>query len=66
MKTITIVMKSGVNHSYNDKDYPALYISTEDSIIRIRYVKCENHVDRTLLIVPMSEIRYIKFKYAEK
>lgn len=66
MKTITIVMKNGVNHSYNNKDYPSLYCKTEDSITRIKYISYENHIERTLLIVPVSEIRYIKFKYAEK
>ena len=66
MKTITIVMKCGVNHSYNDKDYPYLYSTTEDNITRIKYTSCGNNIERTLLIVPMSEIRYIKFKYTEK
>ena len=66
MKTITIVMKNGANHSYNDKDYPSLYSVTQDSITRIKYTSCVNNIERTLLIVPISEIKYIKFKYTEK
>ena len=49
---------------YNDKDYPYLYSTTEDNITRIRYILQGD--TRTLLIVPMSKIRYIKFKYTEK
>lgn len=66
MKTITVIMKNGVSHSYNDKDYPSLVSVTQDSITRIKYTSCGNNTERTLLIVPMSEIRYIKFKYTEK
>lgn len=66
MKTITIVMKCGVNHSYNDKDYPNLYSTIEDLFTKVKYTSCKDNIERTLLIVPMSEIRYIKFKYTEK
>lgn len=34
MKTITVIMKNGVNHSYNDKDYPDLYVTIENNITK--------------------------------
>lgn len=65
MKVITVTMRNGANHSYNDKDYPGLKSYTLESTFKITY----NYMDcgqRTLLIVPIDNIKYVKYKYTEK
>lgn len=67
MKTITVIMKNGVNHSYNDKDYPFLCTSADSAHPNLIWIKFRNNDNefKTLLLIPISEIRYIKYKYSQ-
>jgi len=65
MKTITVRTKRGINYSYNDKDYPKVDIDQNDKTISI-YYKIDGYCVRTLLLIPIIEIVYIKFKYTDK
>ena len=55
-------MKDGANHSYNNKDYPNLESYTDDAVFRVKY----GSLQKILILVPIDNIKYVKYKYTEK
>lgn len=65
MLTITVLTKDGRNLSYNDKDYPDLGLSDKfDNCLFVYFVNNKiNH--KPLLVIPMAQVKYVKFKHSQ-